>query len=286
MNTLRAHAKINWSLRVLGLRDDGFHEIQSLMSRLELHDDLQIEHAAHDIELVTKAPIPTEENLVYRAAMLLKERASVKSGARITLVKRIPLAAGLGGGSADAAAALVGLSKLWGLPCDTLAPLAASLGSDVPFFLGSPCALAEGRGERLTSMPLWRARHLLLLKPLLGVSSAAAYKGVKGYSEPQGDAFDLVKAIEDDDPAAMRMFLHNDLEGPVFALHPELRGLKAELMEAGALFSAMSGSGSTVFGVFGSEVTARAADAVFSGREGLWTCATRTVAAIDLPRQH
>ncbi len=285
MITLRANAKINWSLRVLGLRDDGFHEIQSLMSLIDLHDDLRIERAAQDIELVTKAPIPTEENLVYRAAVLLREHAGVRGGARITLLKRIPLAAGLGGGSADAAAALAGLAKLWDLPCGGLAPLAARLGSDVPFFLGSPCALAEGRGERLTSMPLWRARHLLLLKPNTGVSSGIAYKGVKGYSEPHDDALELIKAIEGDDPAEMRRALRNDLEAPVFALHPELRALKAELLEAGAMFSAMSGSGSTIFGVFGTEAAARAAEAVFAGREGLWTCATQTAAAVDLPRQ-
>lgn len=278
MFTLRAPAKINWFLRVLGLRADGFHDIQTLMQSVSVYDELTFA-PAETIEVVTQSPIPPMQNLVFRAAMLLAERAGITDGAEITLEKQIPMAAGLGGGSSDAATTLIGLNRLWdlGLSIRVLMELGSELGSDIPFFLGGPCAMAEGRGERITPVNVSRALPILLVKPTAGVSSALAYKGVAGYSAPMVDLDLIVKALESIDGGAMKELLQNDLEPPAFAISPEIERLKADLMSAGAIYSAMSGSGSTVFGVFESEGSVQRAVESFSGRPGLWVCPAMTL---------
>lgn len=278
MFSLRAPAKINWFLRVLGRRADGFHEIQTLMQCISLYDELSFA-PSETIEVVTQSPISPRKNLVLRAAMLLAERAGIDDGALITLSKRIPIAAGLGGGSSDAATTLMGLNRFWGLglPAKKLMEIGAELGSDIPFFIGEPCAIAEGRGERITDVGMGRALPLLLLKPEAGVSSAMAYKGVTAYSGPVADVDLVIRALEAADGAAMSELLKNDLEPPAFAISPEIERLKADLMSAGAIFSAMSGSGSTVFGVFDSEGSVQRAAESFSGRPGLWVCPAVTL---------
>ncbi|NTU41797.1 MAG: 4-(cytidine 5'-diphospho)-2-C-methyl-D-erythritol kinase, partial [Nitrospirales bacterium] len=148
---LKAPAKINWSLFVLGKRPDGYHNILSLMQTVSLSDTIEI-HPSERIEVITEMDIPVEQNLVYRAAILLRDHAECRSGARIILKKEIPAGAGLGGGSSDAATALMGLNLFWrlGLSRETLKKVGEQIGSDVPFFFHSPIAMAEGRGEILT----------------------------------------------------------------------------------------------------------------------------------------
>jgi 4-diphosphocytidyl-2-C-methyl-D-erythritol kinase len=260
MLTLSAPAKINWFLLVTGRRPDGYHEIVSLMQPLDLSDTLTFEHSS-SLDLLTDAPIPTETNLAYKAAVLLRNHTGTTDGARITLAKRIPLAAGLGGGSSDAAAALLGLNRLWGLglAIDDLMPLAASLGSDVPFFLLGRPAIVRGRGEVMEAVDIGRSRTVLLLKPSLGVAAAEAYGGIRQYSA--SDALDIpgfLDRLGSDDISGLAP--RNDLEPPVFSWHPQIREMKEALVREGASLSLMSGSGSTVFGVFpGPEEASRAA---------------------------
>jgi len=163
MITLSPPAKINWSLYVLGKRDDGYHNIISLMQCVDLHDTITLQPSAA-IELHTDMKIPAEQNLVFKAALALREAAGTTLGARIHLKKDIPSGAGLGGGSSDAAYALIGLNRLWGLELetDTLKRIGASLGSDVPFFFDSPAALAQGRGEMLFPEHISGSLKLLL----------------------------------------------------------------------------------------------------------------------------
>lgn len=278
MIALQAHAKINWFLRVLGRRDDGYHDIETLMQGIGLYDELYIE-PAKELTLASDMRIPHQKNLVYKAAIALTKHVGIREGARIRLVKNIPSAAGLGGGSSDAASTLRGLSELWGLELSQteLLELAAGLGSDVPFFIGAPCAVATGRGERLSPIDMRGGARLLLVKPSFGISSAVAYGGIKSYSSSTGELAPIVAAIEAADGAAMSRLLGNDLETPAITANAEIAELKAALISAGAVFSAMSGSGSTVFGVFEHEDALKKARGVLSARKGLWICATVTL---------
>jgi 4-diphosphocytidyl-2-C-methyl-D-erythritol kinase len=261
MFSLKAHAKINWFLLVLGKREDGYHNIQSLMQRITLSDSLTFEES-EDVEVVTGAAIPQDENLVFKATMALKAGAGVRKGARITLEKRIPIASGLGGGSSDAACALKGLNTLWGLGLGEreIMELSSGLGSDVPFFLGSPSALAEGRGEILTPVRLDVPATLLLVKPHAGVSAAWAYSEVAELTKTRYNIKIFTRAYEKGDFSSLGKMMQNDLEGPVFRKYPEVRNLKEKLLESGALASVMSGSGTMVLGVFRSKEEARRAE--------------------------
>lgn len=267
MLTIEAPAKINWFLRILRKREDGCHDIVSLMQRITLCDTLTLEHSDR-IEVITDANIPLADNLVYKAAVLLKERAGADSGARIKLKKEIPLAAGLGGGSSDAAATLTGLNRLWdlGMTAEGLADIGASLGSDVPFFLSSPAALVEGRGERVSPWRPGSSRILVLVKPSIGVSTAWAYArageslgeksspGSSGILTKEGDNIKLFcRALDEGDFPLLRSLRRNDLEPPVLCRYPVVGEIRERLERAGALFSSMSGSGPTVFGVFRTE---------------------------------
>ncbi|MBS1113112.1 MAG: ispE, partial [Nitrospirae bacterium] len=174
--SLKAPAKINWFLSVLNKREDGYHNIISPMQCVDLFDTLSFEEA-EELRVLSDLDIPAEMNLVHKAAVLLKKVSLHKSGAMIELKKNIPVAAGLGGGSSDAAYTLIGLNRLWGLNFDkgVLMRLAAELGSDVPFFLAGPLALIEGRGERVTELSTEGSMIILLVKPEIAVSTSWAY---------------------------------------------------------------------------------------------------------------
>jgi len=275
MLSLEAPAKINWSLAVLGKRTDGFHEIRSLIQKVDLHDTLQFEDA-DEIELITSSPIETSENLVFKAALALREHLNISRGVRVKLIKHIPIAAGLGGGSSDAASALRGLCTLWNaeVPSGELASIAASIGSDVPFFLGPPASFAEGRGERLTPAAINRRSCLLLVKPNFEVSAAWAYGRVRQYSATVPDVVRMVDGLNQGDFPSIASSVINDLEGPVEAAHPAIGEIKGKLREEGALLSLMSGSGPTVFGVFrGRPEALRAAEKFPS----CWTAVVETI---------
>lgn len=291
--SLRAPAKINWFLRITGKRDDGYHNIGTLMQCVALYDTLHFERAL-PIELECDQNIPAAGNLVYRAACLLKEHAAYRKGARITVRKNIPVGAGLGGGSSDAAYTLMGLNTLWdlNLSTDELRALGARIGSDVPFFFDGPCALVEGKGERTTPIPPDAPLALLLVKPPLSVSTAWAYDAYDRRTEHRRGAGDIplpfgkelkkkpldiklfCQSLKKQDFTALTKMIENDLEPVVIERYPVIKDIKARLLEVGAALSAMSGSGPAVFGVF---VSRGAAEKAKRAMKPNWCCQVDTL---------
>ncbi len=266
MFTLKTPAKINWFLSVLWKREDGYHEILSLMQGISLFDELTFEHS-DKLDVITESEIPLEDNLVYKAALLLKEKFDVRAGAKITLRKQIPLAAGLGGGSSDAACALKGLNRLWdlGKSDDALMKTGEIIGSDIPFFFKGPFALIEGRGEKVTSLKAERRHILLLVKPSLSVSAQWAYSEMSKLLTKSAKSDNNIKLIRQslNKQDFKSTVLINDLEVPVIREFKVIGDIKDRLLREGAHVSLMSGSGPTVFGLFGSrEKAGRAVEAM------------------------
>lgn len=256
-----APAKVNLFLRVVGRRPDGYHDLKSRMQKLALFDELTLSRISAGIELHCpdgKSP-EGPQNLAHRAAALFLAKMPEAGGARITLYKSIPTAAGLGGGSSDAAAVLRGLNTLHGEPLDedALAALALQLGADVPFFArNAPAADAEGVGEILRPAPPLADCLVLLVKPGFPVSTAWVYRNLDLTRLPHKDSLPNFRNDQWADWG-------NDLEQVTLARHPALAGLKAAMREAGAEFALMSGSGPTVFGIFTDRARAEAALARF-----------------------
>jgi 4-diphosphocytidyl-2-C-methyl-D-erythritol kinase len=250
---LRASAKVNLALEVLGKRADGYHEIATVLQAVDLFDRIAVV-TSDTLSLHTDDPdLPTDEgNLVMRAARLLQKAAGIETGARIRLQKRIPVAAGLGGGSSDAAATLWGLSRLWKLrwPTARLQELAVELGMDVPFFLGAGRAVARGRGEQLAPLPGGGGYALVLVNPRVPLSTREVYGRVPtGWrAEPVGTDR-VIEALRTRNVNRVAAALTNNLEGLVEPVLPVIGRMRAALLAAGALGAIMSGSGPTVFGM-------------------------------------
>jgi len=257
---LRAAAKINWFLSVLSKRSDGYHDIHSFMQHVSLYDDLLF-YSSDTIEVVCDTDIPVEDNLVYKAASLLQNYVSYAKGIKIILRKNIPVSAGLGGGSSDAACAILGLNTLWGLGLTRrqLTAIGLEIGSDVPFFLNGPSAVVEGRGEKITHLNISLPMTLLLVKPPVSVSTAWAYKNMKKLTKRTIDIKLFCQALEGGDFASLGKMLRNDLEKVVVKRYSIVGTIKDSLLAKGAFISAMSGSGPTVFGVFESKAKASSA---------------------------
>jgi len=283
--TLPAFAKINWTLEVLGRRADGYHELRTLLQTVSLCDELRFTPTDGPIEIACDTPgVPCDEtNLAHRAATLLSRFTGVNRGVRIELVKRIPAAAGLGGGSSNAAVTLIALQRLWGV---RLAPrdlffLGAQLGADVPFFfLGGTC-LGIGRGDEVYPLAEMAAEHLLLVNAGISVPTREVYLNLPAELTKPRPAVMMPFTLEAAYLSASLQSkplppLRNDLEGPVLARHPLISEIKQRLTRAGARAALMSGSGSTVFGVFDSGAMLDAAQAGF-GQEGWWCAKARTV---------
>lgn len=251
---LRAPAKINWFLSVLKKRDDGYHDIRSLMQCIGLYDDLFFDHA-DIVEVKSDLDIPHENNLVYRAASLLERHTSCRKGVKINLRKNIPISAGLGGGSSDAAYTLLGLNTLWDLSLNNreLSSIGLEIGSDVPFFLNGPSAFVEGRGEKVTPLKINSSIVFLLVKPPVSVSTAWAYENISELTKGTIDIKLFCQALKKRDFACLSSMLNNDLERAVVKRYPIVGEIKESLLKRGAVISAMSGSGPTVFGVFESK---------------------------------
>jgi 4-diphosphocytidyl-2-C-methyl-D-erythritol kinase len=251
-----APAKLNLFLRVLGRRADGFHEIETLVQPLTLADGVEAAASDRDISLRVvggrAGEVPGgDDNLVLRAARTLAKRVGVMKGARLLLVKRIPVAAGLGGGSADAAATLRALNLLWGCGLETaqLEEIAAEVGSDVPALVSGGPVVARGRGERVEPVKVARTWWALVTPPV-SVRAEEAYGWWDEYGGPVGkDPGGLLAALHGGDPGAVGRHLFNDLEGPVGAKVQEVRTARAALREAGALEAIMCGSGPAVAGL-------------------------------------
>ncbi|MBR9975676.1 MAG: 4-(cytidine 5'-diphospho)-2-C-methyl-D-erythritol kinase [Bacteroidetes bacterium] len=264
--TIRSFAKINLGLRVLGRRADGFHDISTIFHRVELHDTLHLETTDGKVTLeCNRDDIPVDDgNLCVRAARLLLAQQRGR-GVHIVLQKNIPAGAGLGGGSSNAAAVLRFLPKLLGqhIPDGELLEMAALLGSDVPFFLQDGSAAARGRGERLTyfvwNCPWW----IVLVNPGIHVSTAWAYGALRLEAQPEDPDLQALLERAVRDPEALATLLRNDFEAPVMEAHPGIREVKEAMLRAGAVGAMMSGSGSSVFGLFDNEAAARTCAAGF-----------------------
>jgi 4-diphosphocytidyl-2-C-methyl-D-erythritol kinase len=250
---LRASAKVNLALEVLGKRADGYHEIATVMHAVDLTDRIVLEDADAVALTTTARELPTGgENLCVRAARLLQESVGVERGVHIALDKRIPVGAGLGGGSSDAAAMLLGLTRLWRLRLgrERLHAAAVKLGMDVPFFLGAGRTLATGRGERLRALPAGGGYALVLVNPQFPLSTAEVYGRVGPAVFTDGARTRaMVEALRRRSATAVAQALYNGLEVAVESAYPVIRRMKAALLGAGALGAVMSGSGPTVFGV-------------------------------------
>lgn len=268
-----ARAKINLTLNVLGKRPDGYHEVEMVMQSIELHDRLEFSPGNSGISLVVEGGDLSSggDNLVYRAAELLRLHTGTGAGARIRLHKAIPVAAGLGGGSSDAAATLSALNKIWGtgLSLDELMLLGGGLGSDVPFCLLGGTALARGRGERLEKLPPCPPLGLVLVKPPFGVSTASVYRSYKAGPTVKKSSQAMVEAIRAKNSQGMVENLTNDLEAVTLVRHPEIAAIKEKLLDAGALAALMSGSGPTVFGLARDLESARAVAARYNRSDEL-----------------
>ncbi len=253
---VKAPAKINWFLHVEGKRGDGYHDIRSVLQCVSLFDELTLEHA-DSIVVESTLGIPYSENLVVKAAWLLKEYASYRHGARIVLEKCIPVSAGLGGGSSDAASVLIGLNRLWrlGLSRQELCSLGARLGSDVSFFFYAPAAAVSGRGEVVEPLNIESSFTVLLVKPDVAVSAAEAYRlfdteGGARLTKKAPDIKLFCQTLRDQDFRVLSPMLYNDLEGVIARGCPAVMEIKHRLNALGADLSLMSGSGPTVFGIF------------------------------------
>lgn len=273
---LKAPAKINLFLKILRRRADGYHDLFMLMEKLNLCDTITLEKTKGSVELARSLQgVPLEKNLCFKAASLLKKAAKTEKGARITLEKHIPMGGGLGGGSSDAAAVLKGLNELWGLdwPLNRLAEIGVKIGADVPFFLYEGPAFVEGIGDKITPLKRLPNLPIILINPGIHLSTPWAYQAwdegntsvvrkgggnqltQKNQSVRSGCDFGNVIAG-----------LANDFEPVVFSKYPEMAEAKKALTKAGAAGALMSGSGSTLFGVFETEEVRNRAFEKLKGR--------------------
>jgi len=251
---VKAPAKINLALDVLHKRPDGYHEVEMIMTTIDLADRVELTLLEQDkIHILShNRYVPDDQrNLAYQAAQLLKDRFGVKKGVLISIEKTIPVAAGLAGGSSDAAATLRGLNKLWdlGLSLDELAELGSEIGSDVSFCVYGGTALAKGRGEIIKELPPPPTCWVILAKPFIGVSTADVYRrlDLKGSKHP--DIYGMIQAIKEHDYQRVCDNVGNVLEGVTLSLHPEVAQIKEQMKRFGADAVLMSGSGPTVFGI-------------------------------------
>ena len=256
--TLSANAKINLTLDILGTREDGYHEVAMIMQEISLHDTLSMGKINQGISLTIaiegqQGTLPADEsNLCWKAAALVQKEYNLQEGVEIHLTKRIPMAAGLAGGSADAAAVLKGMNHLFrlGMTEARLCELGARLGSDIPFCIMGGTMLATGRGEVLTRLPRFPRLSVVLAKPPVGVSTAWAYKTYDaGYDGPHPDNEAMLAAIHEGDAHKAAGLLCNVLEGVTETEHPVIADYIRLMLEHGAMASMMSGSGPTVFGL-------------------------------------
>ena len=257
--SLKALAKINLGLDVIGEREDGYHEVRMVMQSIHLYDRVEIRRLrSSQIRVETNLyylPVD-EDNLVYRAAKLLKETCGIRDGVKITLSKFIPVAAGLAGGSSDAAAVLVGMNRLFklGLKQERLLELGEQIGADVPFCIMRGTALAEGIGEKLTPISGMPKCPVLIAKPAVSVSTKEVYDSLRlhdGMDHPDIDG--MVEAVRQKDLSLIASKMGNILETVTITKYPVIREIKKIMKENGALNAMMSGSGPSVFGLFESE---------------------------------
>lgn len=267
--TLKALAKINLGLDVIGTRDDGYHLVKMIMQTIHMYDLVNIKKRDDDEIVMTTDSgfLPTDDsNLCIKAAKLMKENYPQIKGVSIHLQKRIPVAAGMAGGSSDAAAVLYGINIVYSLGVDIerLKELGVLIGADVPYCLMRGTVLAEGIGEELTRLPAVMKCHVLIAKPGVSVSTKKVYKRldeIENKEHPDIDA--IVEDITNGNLKSMASHMGNVLEEVTIPMHPQIAEIKKVMMENGAVVSMMSGSGPTVFGLFDdNETMMKARDAI------------------------
>jgi 4-diphosphocytidyl-2-C-methyl-D-erythritol kinase len=292
----RAPAKINLGLRLLRKRPDGYHDLLSLMVPVSLCDELRLERRSQNIELrCPNSELPTnEENLVYRAARFVLSKCQRVAGVRIELTKRIPVGAGLGGGSSDAATTMMKVNALLGSPLkrEDLLTIGEQLGADVPFFLLGRWAIAEGIGDRLTPLENVPVLWTVLVNPHFRISSRWAYKNLTLTTGPNGSKFNSSRDTSAGEMTASHQrlldrqdltfedilpLLVNDFEPLVFGHYPQLHDLRKALLAAGAMAAPMTGSGPTLVGLFGSEREARTAHSELGLRDDVTSFVAHTL---------
>ncbi|MDR7522029.1 MAG: 4-(cytidine 5'-diphospho)-2-C-methyl-D-erythritol kinase [Armatimonadota bacterium] len=280
---LNAYAKVNLGLNVLERREDGFHEVETILHTIALHDEITLREAGEGVRVVADtAEVPTgPDSPIYRAAALLREEHRITQPVEIEVRKRIPIAAGLGGGSADAAVTLMGLAQMWKLRLDgrELAALAGRIGSDVPFFLGGGAAVARGRGERVQPLPALPATWVVLARPRIPVSTEWAYRQIRPAEiVRRPDIPGLIEAITRRDVPAVGRLLGNVFEEVIAAHHPIVAEVKARILHGEAYGAAMTGTGPTVYGLMANEAAARRVAEDLTTMDNLDVIVTRTFA--------
>ena len=263
---INSYAKINLFLRIGKKLSSGYHNIQSVMQKIELSDTIHIEPINENKIIVecTNKELESEENLAYKAAVLLKKEYNVKQGARIFIEKNVPLEAGLGGGSSNGATVLTNLNKLWGLKLKEkqLIELAAQIGSDLPFFIMNDTALVEGIGDKIKLIKKSFGINIVLINPGFRISTKWAYAAFdkqRPKIKISANVSNLIKAIEKKDIKEIANNLHNDFEPIVIKRYKAINEIKTNLLRNNALNACVSGSGPTVFGIFNSIYEAREA---------------------------
>jgi 4-diphosphocytidyl-2-C-methyl-D-erythritol kinase len=258
---LFTHAKINLRLDILGKRPDGYHDIRTVFQKITLGDELSIAITTNETTVTCDNPqVPQNEgNLAYTAARVMLDRYKIKDGVKIAIRKRIPVAAGLGGGSSNAAATLMGINQLFalGLSNEELMETGKEIGADVPFFIFGKSARATGIGEILEPLEIASPLWLLLITPDIPISTAWAYGNIRSGLTNRENNINILDCINHLDEVIA--ILSNDLEKVVIPGYPVIQTIKDELLNKGAKGSLMSGSGSTVFGIFESETAAKEA---------------------------
>jgi len=278
---LKAHAKINLSLDIVGKREDGYHLLEMVMQTVNLHDEIEITIIDEGIHVTCdKDYVPVDErNIAYKAARLLMELKQIEKGVRIDIIKKIPVAAGLAGGSTDAAAVLKGMNELFSLEMTTeeLMEVGLKLGADVPFCIKGGTCLCEGVGEIITPLKPFRDHIVLLVKPSFGVSTKDAYGGFAlDKINRHVDTDKLIRAMEENDLKGMSYFSRNLLENVVLRRYPVLKSIKQSMQKSGSVITLMSGSGPTIYGIFTSAEQAENAARVLH-KNGNEVILTRTI---------
>ena len=254
---INSYAKINLALDIIGKREDGYHEIKTIMQSIDLKDKLLIENIDKN-EIIVNCNHPgvplDENNLVYKSWEIMKETAKVEKGIKVTIDKNIPMGAGLAGGSSNAGAVLKGLNELWdvGLTKEELIDLGKGIGADVPFTILGGTALAEGVGEKLTSLKSFRNKHVLICNPGIEISSKYAYSILK-IDDERVNVEKIIKAMENEDLELIGKLSRNKMEDEIFKKYEIIERIKLDLINSNAKVSLMSGSGSSVFGIFEDE---------------------------------
>lgn len=284
--TLPSFAKINLFLKIHGKRPDNFHELCTVFQTVSLHDNLSFEESDDLILKSNDKNVPIgENNLIVKAANLLLEKTKVRKGAKIYLEKRIPYPGGLGGGSSNAATALLGLTSLWDLDIsfNKLCDIACEIGSDVPFFLYGGTALGVGRGTEISLLNEFDEKYLLIITPDLEISTAKAFADLRAQDLTNIDSKSILKICHEEVKGldSGHLKFTNDFEGSVFKIEPEIKHLKQKLLQLGAREALLSGSGASVFAIFDNAEKQQFAISAFESYTNIRKFAVKTISRLE-----